>query len=593
MDTDQVVVPKEQREALQQFEEPRSLRLAQVASAVLYCLCASGVIFGYAALKPVLISEGVYHHLCTPDEIDSHARVCREQELRLNLMFNIAAVTTNVAALPVGATLDHFGPRVTSLIGCVFLLLGPILLALAPMIPVATFDGFIPGYLLLALGGPCIFISTFQLSNAFPINSGLVLSCLTGAFDSSSAVWLGYRLLYQSTADPEDPTGKGTISLTLFFACYCIVPVIIAILQITIMPKQSYKSMGEIVKEIEEAPIDGHDEAVADDEINDPLPAPAAATAPAPEAPVEEIAHDHENEHHVRIVEPEPTEHTALLAPHKSSALEIRRRRRSSAVSQIEAIIGPEATESAQKKEEKKRAISGVWGAMHGKGALRQIGSFWFIFVVLFVMLQMLRTNYFIATVRPQYQYLLGSWDQSLVINGFFDLALPLGGLVSIPFIGTLLDYTSTVFTLSVLVLSAAVIGALGIIPNSMAAGYANIAMFVVYRPFFYTSISDYAAKVFGFETFGTVYGLIIATSGLFNLVQSLLDYVTVHIHDGNPIPVNVGLLVAGLVVGSAFVTFVTSQIGRLRREKAREALEEEAETAEELLVPEPSPVYH
>ncbi|KZT56417.1 MFS general substrate transporter [Calocera cornea HHB12733] len=588
MDAEQASgIPKEQREALQQFEEPRSLRFFQVAAAVLYCLFASGVIFGYAALKPVLISEGVYRHLCTPDEISSHVRVCREQELRLNLMFNIAAVTTNAAALPVGATLDRFGPRMTSLVGCVFLFLGPILLALAPLIPVDSFDGFIPGYLLLALGGPCIFISTFQLSNAFPINSGLVLSCLTGAFDSSSAVWLGYRLLYQSTADPEDPTGKGTISLTMFFACYCVVPVIIAILQLTIMPKHSYKSMGEIVKEIEEAPLDGHDEAVSDEEINDPMPAAAPATVS--DTPVE----SHEHEVHVRIVEPEPTEHTSLLgARRKSSAADIRRRRRSSAVGQISAIIGHEATDSAQKKEEKKRAISGVWGALHGKPALRQIGSFWFIFVVLFVMLQMLRTNYFIATVRPQYEYLLGSWDRSLVINGFFDLALPLGGLISIPFIGTLLDYTSTVFTLSVLVLSAAVIGCLGLIPRSMVAGYANIALFVVYRPFFYTSISDYAAKVFGFETFGTVYGLIICTSGLFNLVQSALDYVTVHIHQGNPIPVNLGLLISGLIVGSSFVAFVATQVGRIKREKAREALEEEAEAAEELLVPDGTNVY-
>jgi len=581
-------MPKEQREALEQFEKPQALRFAQVTAAVIYCLFASGVIFGYAALKPVLISEGVYRNLCTPDEIDSHARVCREQELRLNLMFNVAAVTTNVAALPVGALLDRFGPQITSLVGCVFLLLGPLSLAIAPRIPVDTFDGYILGYLLLALGGPCIFISTFQLSNAFPINSGLVLSCLTGAFDSSSAVWLGYRLLYQSTANSESPIGKGQISLTLFFACYCVVPVIIAILQFTIMPKHSYKSMGEIVREIETAPVDGPDEAVADEEINDPMAESATATAADLVSPAEQ----HGTDGHVRIVEPEPTENTALLGgTPKSSAADVRRRR-SSAVSQISAIIGHEATESAQKKEEKKRAISGVWGAMHGKTALRQIGSLWFILVLLFVMLQMLRTNYFIATVRPQYEYLLRSWDQALVVNGFFDIALPLGGLISIPFIGYLLDWTSTAFTLAVLVISAAAIGCLGIIPNSMAAAYGNIMLFVLYRPLFYTAVSDYAAKVFGFETFGTVYGLIICSSGLFNLVQSALDYATVQVHRGNPVPVNLGLLISGVVVGCMFVTFVTSQVGRITREKARQALEEEAEAAEELVVPDANPVY-
>jgi len=583
------VVPKEQRQLLHQFEEPRSLRFAQVIAAVIYCLFASGVIFGYAALKPVLISEGVYRHLCTPDEIDSHVRVCREQELRLNLMFNIAAVTTNTAALPIGATLDRFGPRFTSLIGCVFLFLGPILLAIAPSFDAEKFDGFIPGYLLLALGGPCIYISAFQLSNAFPINSGLVLSCLTGAFDSSSAVWLGYRLLYQSTVDPDDPTGKGSISLSMFFACYCIVPVVIVILQLTLMPKQSYKSMGEIVHEIEVAPMNGEDEVVEDEEINDPVP-PRAETSPHPAAP--HPTH-FENDGHVHIVEPGPTEHTALLGGRrKSSTADVRRRRRSSAVIQITAIIGKDVAESAQKKEEKKRAISGVWGALHGKSAGQQIRTLWFFFVVLFTGLQMLRTNYFIATVQPQYEYLLGSWDLSLVINRFFDLALPMGGLLSVPFIGTLLDYTSTPFTLSVLVLFAALIGCLGIVPESMAAGYANVVLFVVYRPFFYTSVSDYSAKVFGFETFGTVYGLIVCSSGLFNLVQSALDYTTVQVLHGNPIPVNIGLMVAGVVIGCSFATYVATQVRRLRREKAREDLVEQAEAAEELIVPDSTRTY-
>ncbi|EJU05335.1 MFS general substrate transporter [Dacryopinax primogenitus] len=589
MSTEEPRMPKQQqREALHQFQEPRSLRFAQVVSAVIYCLFASGVIFGYAALKPVLVSEGVYRHLCTPDEIKSHVRVCREQELRMNVMFNIAAVTTNVAALPVGAILDRFGPQVTSLVGCVFLLFGPVLLAIAPMIPVDKFDGFILGYLLLALGGPCIFISTFQLSNAFPTNSGLVLSCVTGAFDASSAVWLAYRLLYQSTVDSEDQVGKGKISLTIFFACYCIVPVTITILQFTIMPKQSYKSMGEIVREIETGTLDPHEEAVDDDEINGLTPPPATARVLSSTS----TSVDHEQDGHVRIVEPGPSEHTGLLSlSRKSNTADIRQRRRSSAVSQISAIIGQQAVERVQKKEEHKRAISGVWGSLHGESALRQVGSLWFILVVLFVMLQMLRTNYFIATVRPQYEHLLQSWELSLAIDRFFDLALPLGGLISIPFIGILLDHTSSPLALSVLVLFAAVIGCLGIIPHSLTAGYANVALFVVYRPFFYTSISDYAAKVFGFETFGIVYGLIICTSGLFNLVQSVLDYATIHVHQGNPIPVNIGLLISGLVIGSIFVAFVEDQVNRIKRSKAREALEE-AENIQEVVVPDGSPAY-
>ena len=83
----------------------------------------------------------------------------------LNIMFTVAAVVTNVVALPVGTILDRHGPRVCGLIGSLFLVLGSTFMIVAPTVP---FDGYMPGYLFLALGGPFIFISSFQLSNCFP-----------------------------------------------------------------------------------------------------------------------------------------------------------------------------------------------------------------------------------------------------------------------------------------------------------------------------------------------------------------------------------------------------------------------------------------
>lgn len=117
-------------------------------------------------------------------------------EIRLNLMFTAAAVTTNVAALPVGAILDHYGPRVSGCLGALFLALGSVVMAHAKRLP---FDGFLLGYLLLALGGPFTYISSFQLSNAFPRRSGFILALLTGAFDASSALFLVYRIIFERT----------------------------------------------------------------------------------------------------------------------------------------------------------------------------------------------------------------------------------------------------------------------------------------------------------------------------------------------------------------------------------------------------------
>lgn len=61
------------------FEVSKGRRLLQVATAVLYCLLAAGVVFGYAALKPVLVAEGVYREYCTPKEIEKGYKVCYQQ----------------------------------------------------------------------------------------------------------------------------------------------------------------------------------------------------------------------------------------------------------------------------------------------------------------------------------------------------------------------------------------------------------------------------------------------------------------------------------------------------------------------------------
>lgn len=71
------------------------------------------------------------------------------------------------------------------------------------------------------------------------------------------------------------------------------------------------------------------------------------------------------------------------------------------------------------------------------------------------------------------------------------------------------------------------------------------------------TQFSDYATKVFGFATFGRVYGTIICLSGLANFSQYWLDSVTHGRFNGNPVPINVGLVIAGFLVGVALVGFV------------------------------------
>lgn len=501
------------------MKQPLTLRLVQVGVTVLYCLFAAGIVFGYAAIKPVLKKEGAYRDICRDNSGIVTEDTC--VEIHLNLMFTVAAVATNVAALPVGAILDHFGPRVCGILGAFFLAIGSLLMAFENGLP---FDGLLFGYLFLALGGPFTYISSFQLSNAFPRNSGLVLALLTGAFDASSALFLVYRLIFEAS--------DGSFGHRRFFLVYLVVPAAIVALQFLVLPAHSYKTIGELIVEVEE-----------------PLP-----SQPAPYDQIDE--------------------HTALLQ-------EEQRERRESVVAGLEELLGSATADRQAAREERKNEVSGVWGVMHGAGVVEQLRSPWFILICLFTVIQMTRINYFVATIRPQYEALFKSEAEAVAINNFFDLALPLGGILSIPFIGAVLDNTSTVTVLAVLVATATAIGVLGLFPAHWAA-YTGVCLFVLYRPFYYTAVSDYSAKVFGFRTFGTVYGTIICLSGLFNFSQSGLDFLFHHTFHNDPVPVNLMLLSAGLAVGLVLVGYVFFQSRGIKRKM----LEQEAQRAATYHIP-------
>ena len=93
---------------------------------------------------------------------------------------------------------------------------------------------------------------------------------------------------------------------------------------------------------------------------------------------------------------------------------------------------------------------------------------------------------------------------------------------------------------------------------------------------------SDYSAKVFGFATFGKVYGLIICLAGLLNFSQTALDAATHKTFHNNPVPINMILLGLALLVGIALVAFVWRRSHKILRDN----IEDEAEEAREVLMP-------
>lgn len=513
-------------------EVPVNRRLAQCASAIFWCLLSGGPIFGFAALKPVLIREHVYESVCDvsingtasawgqslamdPEKFGSLTMAlvknvvsvkeedivakCTDQDLKLNMMFTVGAMLTNVSALAIGKCLDEFGPKFCGLAGAFFLYLACAIFIFSKEIEnsaLSFIDPYLFGYSSMALGGPLAYISSFQLSNSFPNKSGTILAIITGAFDASSALFLIYRLIYNAS--------NQTFTLDKFFKIYLFVPAFITVMQILIMPSDSYKT--------------SPDTALCS---NDSVDTEAA------------------------------TETDALLSSEVAHARPAGRRD-----SIGDALKQPYATEGEDFLVEHS---GGIFGILHGYSANYQLKTPWFYLMCLFATIQMLRLNYFVATVGTQYSFLLHSISQGTLLNRFFDVALPLGGIMSIPFVGIFLDYCSTVVVLTALLAVSLLIGILGLIPN-FYTGLLNVAIFVAYRPFFYTAISDFCAKVFGFDTFGTVYGSIICISGVVNYFQSTLDKLTHTTFNMNPTPINVVLVLTTLVIGSITVLYVRQQ---------------------------------
>ncbi|CAG8021392.1 unnamed protein product [Penicillium olsonii] len=516
------------------YDHSPTKRIIQVIVTVLACWSASGIVFGFAALKPVLVEEGVYRERCTPAEVEEGLELCSQQDLRLNLFFTIASITANVSALPVGTILDRCGSRVCWLAGAVLLAVGGVIMSFAFHIP--SFDGYIPGNFFLALAGTFLFVPSFQIANAFPKYAGTIVALVTGAFDASAAVFLIYRLVYEASERRFTPDK--------FFLGYLIVPILIIFALVTVMPKRDYVSTLQLENRIERAEDATYDVHDSDDDI------------------------DSQSE----------------LNRIRKKRAELRKRR----LRQIDGVLGDKDERQLRAdREEDRQQTSWVWGVLHGLPAHRQMATPWFILITLMTVLQMIRMNYFIATIRSQYEFMLGSVVEADRIGAFFDVALPVGGVLFTPVIGLLLDRLSVPAMLGLIVVFTTVIGVLNSIP-AVWAGYMTVILFVLLRPLYYSAMSDYTTKVFGFATFGRVYGAIICLSGIANFSQYGLDALTHRTFDGNPIPINAALAIAGFIVGTALVTFVLVAVRQLREqarvheeERDRLLLEEDEEEDE------------
>ncbi|XP_035516480.1 solute carrier family 43 member 3-like [Morone saxatilis] len=168
-----------------------------LASGMLECLCFAGVVFGFASLVFVLKEDGYFSQLCVsvPDASGNLTSAdCSRQDEQFSLVFTIASFLNNFLTLVNGYLFDRFGTMVTRLLGICLYTTGTLLVAFSS----AVFSELLfPALSCIAVGGILLLLTNMQVGNLFAAHRSTIITLYNGAFDSSSAVFLIIKVLYE------------------------------------------------------------------------------------------------------------------------------------------------------------------------------------------------------------------------------------------------------------------------------------------------------------------------------------------------------------------------------------------------------------
>ncbi|KAF1409229.1 Solute carrier family 43 member 3, partial [Spheniscus humboldti] len=173
-------------------------RLGTLLSGLLECGAFCGIIFGWASLVFVLKDLGYFKYLCQPTATPSPNRTllpdCSQQDEQFSLVFTIGSFMNNFMTFPMGFIFDRFGTTVARLIAISLYTGGTLLVAFStPELAVLLF----PAMSMLSVGGILLILTNMQVGNLFGKYRSIIITLYNGAFDSSSAIFLIIKVLYE------------------------------------------------------------------------------------------------------------------------------------------------------------------------------------------------------------------------------------------------------------------------------------------------------------------------------------------------------------------------------------------------------------
>uniref|UniRef100_A0A8C3UQJ7 Solute carrier family 43 member 3 n=1 Tax=Catharus ustulatus TaxID=91951 RepID=A0A8C3UQJ7_CATUS len=173
-------------------------RLGTLLSGLLECGAFCGIIFGWASLVFVLKDLGYFKELCQPSATPSPNLTlgsdCSGQDEQFSLVFTIGSFMNNFMTFLMGVVFDRFGTTAARLIAISLYTGGTLLIAFStPETAVLLF----PAMSMLSVGGMLLILTNMQVGNLFGNYRSIIITLYNGAFDSSSAIFLIVKLLYE------------------------------------------------------------------------------------------------------------------------------------------------------------------------------------------------------------------------------------------------------------------------------------------------------------------------------------------------------------------------------------------------------------
>lgn len=407
------------------------LRVATNAAALASNLFFSGILFGWAPLKLILLDEHQYDEYCNiTNNNDSISIPCVQQLDRFNLIFTVAQFLLSFCSLPVGWFLDYASKPCHYVLAALFEISGLLLFATSNSTTTTRHnDHFVLAYSLLAMGGCLTMLGSFPSSFLLPMHQPAILAAISCLFDAASVVFTIFYQLYSFDSV--------VFSRQHLFTALAGLGVII------------YGSLIYCWWQLE------------------------------------------------------ASDWTSVLKAEEKERLSNERGK------QPEAKVANNVDMTDHHATRVRRL------GIHDWPLTRQLCSFEFVLVVLFVSTQMLRCNFYIETVN---ELLNGYGDENAFYANIFSFVLP-GGIVFVPVIEATVRRFGVVGTLHVTNALGVLFGALLLVP-SLPLQAVNFGVFACFRAFLYASLNTFIAFSFGVRTMGRVIGTTFTTAAICTLFQ-------------------------------------------------------------------------